>query len=111
MTVVEEPTINSKDLNKKNINISKVGSEKEKENASANEGGLETEGQENGTPKGKVSCLLCRGFITYKSSDRTRFREHMENEHDVKFDSDVILAVSVMTARYVLKLSLFAKYD
>ena len=98
MTVVEEPTSNSKDLNNKKINISKVGSEKEIENTSANEDGLE--GQDDGTPKGKVSCLLCRGFITYKSSDRTRFREHMETEHDVKFDSDVILAVSVMSARY-----------
>ena len=97
MTVVEDSTSNSKDLNKKNINISKVVSEKENENAQ--EDGSELEGQDNGTPKGKVSCLLCRGFITYKSSDRTRFREHMETEHDVKFDSDVILAISVMSAR------------
>ena len=51
------------------------------------------------TPKGKICCLLCRGFISYKNSDRTRFRDHMANEHDVKFDSDVILAVSVMSAR------------
>ena len=101
MTVVEkEPVVKSTtDLIKRNINISKVGSEKDKESASANEGVSESEGQENGTPKGKVSCVLCRGFITYKSSDRTRFREHMENEHDVKFDSDVILAISVMSAR------------
>ena len=99
MTVVEEPIVKSIDLNKKNINISKVGSDKEKESASTNEGVSESEGQENGTPKGKLSCLLCRGFITYKSSDRTRFREHMENEHDVKFDSDVILALSVMSAK------------
>merc|ERR1719147_288279 len=49
-------------------------------------------------PKGKVSCLLCRGFITYKDSDRTRFKDHMSNEHDVKYDSDVILAISVMSA-------------
>ena len=53
---------------------------------------------ENETPKGKLSCLLCRGFISYKNSDRTRFRDHMVNEHDVNFDSDVILAVSVMSA-------------
>ena len=52
----------------------------------------------NETPKGKISCLLCRGFISYKNSDRTRFRDHMVNEHDVNFDSDVILAVSVMSA-------------
>ena len=50
-----------------------------------------------------LSPVQCRGFITYKSSDRTRFREHMEAEHDLKFDSDDILAISVMSARYVLK--------
>ena len=99
MTVVEEPAVKSTALNKKNINISKVGPEVDKESSSANEGVSESGGQENGTPKGKVSCVLCRGFITYKSSDRTRFREHMENEHDVKFDSDVILAISVLSAR------------
>jgi len=55
--------------------------------------------KENEVPKGKISCLLCRGFISYKNSDRTRFRDHMANEHDVKFDSDVILAISVMSAK------------
>ena len=60
-------------------------------------------------PKGKVSCLLCRGFISYKNSDRTRFKDHMLNEHDVKFDSDVILAVSVMSQKekaFIVKSSL-----
>ena len=99
MTVVEKPTTNKIELNKKNVNSSKVASDTDKGNAkpAADSG---SEGQENGIPKGKVSCLLCRGFISYKNSDRTRFREHMETEHDVKFDSDVILAISVMTARY-----------
>ena len=50
------------------------------------------------TPKGKISCLLCRGFISYRNSDRRRFRDHLESEHEVKFDSDVILAVSVLSA-------------
>ena len=27
-------------------------------------------GKENEVPKGKISCLLCRGFISYKNSDR-----------------------------------------
>ena len=55
-------------------------------------------GHESETPKGKISCLLCRGFISYKNSDRSRFRDHLESEHELKFDSDVILAVSVMSA-------------
>ena len=50
-------------------------------------------------PKGKVSCLLCGEFISYKNSERTRFHDHLANEHDVKFDSNVILAISVMTAK------------
>ena len=47
-------------------------------------------------PKTKVSCLLCRGFVGYKNSDRTRFKEHMEEEHEVLYDSDIVLAVSVL---------------
>ena len=47
-------------------------------------------------PKAKVSCLLCRGFVGYKNSDRTRFKEHMEEEHEVQYDSDLVLAVSVL---------------
>ena len=60
-------------------------------------------------PKGKVTCLLCRGFISYKDSDRTRFKDHMLNEHDVKYDSDVVLAASVMSQKekaYIVKCSL-----
>ena len=52
----------------------------------------------NETPKGKVSRLLCGGFISYKNSDRTRFHDNLANEHNVKFNSDIILAISVMTA-------------
>ena len=47
-------------------------------------------------PKAKVSCLLCRGFVGYKNGDRTRFKEHMEQEHEVQYESDLVLAVSVL---------------
>jgi len=60
-------------------------------------------------PKGKVACLLCRGFISYKDGDRTRFKDHMLNEHDVKYDSDVVLAISVMLEKekaFIVKSSL-----
>ena len=46
-----------------------------------------------------LSCLLCWGFISYKNSIRTRFCDHIPNEHNVKFNSDVNLAISVMTAK------------
>ena len=83
---------NSKSL-PRGVNLSKVGDDIN--NDQEEEKSKDTEE----TPKGKICCLLCRGFISYKNSDRTRFRDHMANEHDVKFDSDVILAVSVMSAR------------
>jgi len=65
--------------------------------------------EEEDVPIGKVACLLCRGFIPYKNSDRTRFRDHMLNEHDVKYDSDVVLAASVMSQKekaFIVKSSL-----
>ena len=46
-----------------------------------------------------LSRLLCWGFIRYKNSNRTRFHDHIANEHNVKFDSDVNLAISVMIAK------------
>ena len=83
---------NSKSL-PRGVNLSKVGDD------TNNDQEEEKSKDTDETPKGKICCLLCRGFISYKNSDRTRFRDHMANEHDVKFDSDVILAVSVMSAR------------
>ena len=83
---------NSKSL-PRGVNLSKVGDDPNKDHDE------EKSKDADETPKGKICCLLCRGFISYKNSDRTRFRDHMANEHDVKFDSDVILAVSVMSAR------------
>jgi len=49
-------------------------------------------------PKGKVACPLCRGYITYKNNDRSRFKAHLEEEHEMELDSDIniILAVSVL---------------
>ena len=66
--------------------------------AESEESSKEQEGDGSETPRGKISCLLCRGFISYKNSDRSRIRDHMVTEHDVKFDSDVIMAISVMSA-------------
>ena len=47
--------------------------DQEKETANAKEGNNSGEsggGKDNEVPKGKISCLLCRGFISYKNSDR-----------------------------------------
>merc|ERR1711936_1287257 len=38
-----------------------------------------------------------RGLITIRNGDRARFLDHMNNEHDARFDFDVVLVVSLMT--------------
>jgi len=51
-------------------------------------------------PVGKVSCLLCGGFISVQGGDRARFIDHMSNEHDAKTDChDVLLAVCVFDVK------------
>jgi len=52
-----------------------------------------------GVPKAKVTCLLCGGYISYKHGDSSRFSSHLEEEHEVKFDTDVLLACSVLNSR------------
>ena len=48
-------------------------------------------------PAGKVSCLLCGGFISVSGGDRARFVDHMTNEHDAKTDChQVLLAACVL---------------
>ena len=47
--------------------------------------------------KTKVTCIFCRCLITVKDGDKARFNDHMNNEHDVRYDFDVLLVVSVMT--------------
>ena len=51
-------------------------------------------------PAGKVSCLLCGGFISVSGGDRARFVDHMTNEHDAKTDChEVLLAACVLDAK------------
>ena len=51
-------------------------------------------------PAGKVSCLLCGGFISVSGGDRARFVDHMSNEHDAKTDChELLLAACVLDAR------------
>jgi len=47
--------------------------------------------------KTKIACLLCRGLISFRNGDKARFLDHMNNEHDARFDFDVVLVVSLMT--------------
>jgi len=47
--------------------------------------------------KTKVTCIFCRCLITVKDGDKARFNDHMNNEHDVRYDFDTLLVISVMT--------------
>ena len=35
-----------------------------------------------------VRCLLCDGVVLFNGEDKTRFKEHMKNQHGVFFDVD-----------------------
>ena len=43
-----------------------------------------------------VCCLLCHGIIIFKEDDKTRFNNHMINEHGAFFSLDFLLASSMM---------------
>eukprot|EP00092_Neocalanus_flemingeri_P007466 GFUD01008063.1.p1 GENE.GFUD01008063.1~~GFUD01008063.1.p1 ORF type:complete len:523 (-),score=119.97 GFUD01008063.1:42-1610(-) len=46
----------------------------------------------NNTIPGTVCCILCRGMVIYKDGDKSRFKNHMNNEHGAFFDIDYLLA-------------------
>ena len=48
------------------------------------------------TPVGTVRCFLCRGFVSYKNGDKTRFEAHIKNEHGGYFDFDFLLAICML---------------
>ena len=50
------------------------------------------------TLPGTVECILCRGMVIYKDGDKGRFRAHLNYEHRAFYDTDVLLAISLMDA-------------
>ena len=48
----------------------------------------------NNEREGTVVCLLCRGMISFKSGDKTRFESHLQHEHEAYFGLDIMLAIS-----------------
>ena len=47
--------------------------------------------------KTKLTCLLCHCLISVVDGDKSRFDDHMKNEHDVRYDFESLLVLSVMT--------------
>eukprot|EP00092_Neocalanus_flemingeri_P021618 GFUD01023448.1.p1 GENE.GFUD01023448.1~~GFUD01023448.1.p1 ORF type:complete len:761 (+),score=210.60 GFUD01023448.1:49-2283(+) len=44
------------------------------------------------SPPGTVCCFMCKGMVIYKKGDKTRFNNHMNNEHGVVFEIDFLFA-------------------
>ena len=45
---------------------------------------------------GTVECILCKSVVTYRNNDIQKFEKHMKVEHASYFETDIILAVSMM---------------
>ena len=43
-----------------------------------------------------IICLLCRGHVSVKEGDRTRFFHHISSSHEVHFDMDLLFLLSFM---------------
>ena len=48
-------------------------------------------------PKDTIVCFLCKGRLSYKNDDATKFEKHMKNEHMVKFGIEYLLAGCTMS--------------
>ena len=45
-----------------------------------------------------VICILCRGAVSVRKGDRTRFYNHISLDHEVHYDLDLFYSLSYMTA-------------
>ena len=46
-----------------------------------------------------VTCFLCKAWISVKKGDKTRFFNHISNDHEVHFDMELLYAISYMTEK------------
>ena len=45
----------------------------------------------------KMTCLLCRGLISFKERNQTRFLDHMKQEHNVRYDFNILLVATLLS--------------
>ena len=45
---------------------------------------------------GTVRCVLCQAVISFRQNDKSKFDLHLQLEHMVNTDTDIILAVCLM---------------
>jgi len=46
-----------------------------------------------------VVCVLCKGSVSVRKVDKTRFFNHISIDHEVHFDLDLFYAISLMSDR------------
>jgi len=50
------------------------------------------------TPKGSLTCLLCNGAVSIKAGNLEKFKFHIESNHDVFYDQDILIAINFLEA-------------
>ena len=48
-------------------------------------------------PPPSVTCFLCKAWISVKKGDKSRFFNHISNDHEVHFDMELLFVISFMT--------------
>merc|ERR1719186_1411577 len=43
-----------------------------------------------------LTCLMCRGVITFSHNDNTKFFNHLKHEHSIHFNKELVLAINLM---------------
>ena len=49
-------------------------------------------------PKGSITCLLCKGAVSIRSGNMDKFKVHVESDHDVFYDHDILIAINFLEA-------------
>ena len=44
-----------------------------------------------------VICVLCRGTVSVRKGDKTRFLNHISQDHEVHYDMNLLFALSYLT--------------
>jgi len=47
-------------------------------------------------PRGSISCLLCKGAISVRAGNLDKFKAHVESNHDVFFEHDILIAINFL---------------
>merc|ERR1719186_80712 len=43
-----------------------------------------------------LTCLMCRGVISFSHNDNTKFFNHLKHEHSIHFNKELVLAINLL---------------